>query len=198
MVDERRMAKFTDGEGRFAPKLPVYTSTGIITQNDGLEVAISKLDNALDNYTHKQLDTKDDPTDPNYQHVTETIQAALYGANSPSALNVFATMADLTSTISAWGLAVPAPGDTNGLAIIDFSSGTIVTGTGSYYGNTGISYIRPSVAGDSTYIISTSLLCSYSYAVSGANKNILTIQNNGHPPNRFHRYWFFAIGGSPY
>jgi len=150
MADERRFAAMKDGRGKLV--LPNYSSPfRFILQYDALDTAISKLDHALYDKDHNDLQNiyGDSP----YYHVALDIYNALINANSPDATNYFATMNDLSAQVStAWGY-----GASTGFTV-NTENGTNTNGT--YLGDSGFQYPKIIVAPRNIYV-STDSSTSY-------------------------------------
>jgi len=135
MADERRFAAMKDGRGKLV--LPNYSSPfRFILQYDALDTAISKLDHALYDKDHNDLQNiyGDSP----YYHVALDIYNALTNANSPDATNYFATIDDLSSSVlSSWGY-----GASTGFTV-NTQNGTNTNGT--YLGDSGPTFQSPKI-----------------------------------------------------
>ena len=136
MSDNRRTTELIDGG--FRPILPNYTSTVNITQNDKLDVAVSKLDAALAAHTHNSHLGLQGGTAGEYFHLTSAKHDAtdqISGSHIPSGTNKYAPQSYVLAQVSAsqfkrlWGT---TNGDLNtnpGDAVITFNPPTNNDGT---------------------------------------------------------------------
>lgn len=133
MSDVRRFGK--SDSGRMKLILPDYSAPlRFLTQNDALDVAISKLDHAIYDElaakTHNSLQSING--DSPYYHIAQNIYEALipYGGYTPSAANPFATV-DWTNSLFVAQAMKTAYGTVYNTAIVYLDSGTV--SYGEYY-----------------------------------------------------------------